>query len=204
MVALASIAMFDLMSGSSDTKVGDTALNRLKTLVDEEDTAVALAAYAITAGRTNLMRGRITEAGEQFQAALTAARNGGEEASESVVLNHLGMVELLSGNASAATSLFQEQLLLSSDLGHDEGVAWALEGLFASAAAAGDLVRAGRLLGGADTIRDRKGLYASAAHSFHQVFLQQLQSGPAARSFEEARAEGRNADLSEIVKEALA
>jgi len=83
-------------------------------------------------------------------------------------------------------------------------MAWALEGLFATAVMAGDLARAGHMLGGADTIRNRKGLYASSAHSLHQAFLQQVQSGPAAVAFEEARVVGRSAELPDILKEAVA
>lgn len=100
--------------------------------------------------------------------------------------------------------MFQKQLLLSSALPHDEGMAWALEGLFAAAVSTGDIVRGGHLLGGAEIIRDLKGLYASATYSFHQTFLKQVQSGPAASAFKEAREVGRSAELSEVVKEAVA
>jgi hypothetical protein len=89
-------------------------------------------------------------------------------------------------------------------VGHEDGIAYALEGLFALAALAGDVDLAGRLLGAAEDVRERKGLFAGSAFSFHQSILDRVVAGPDADRFAVARREGRDADSPEVVELALA
>ena len=83
---------------------------------------------------------------------------------------------------------------MSASVGHDDGVVWALEGLFAIARQTVTL-SAGQSHWSADTIRERKGLLASAAYSFHQAFLEQMLSGPQAVSVRRRSQAGRGIDL---------
>ena len=76
--------------------------------------------------------------------------------------------------------------------------------MFAVAATAGDVELAGRLLGAAEDIRERKSLSTGAPFSFFQPHLERVLAGPGASRFEEARRIGRDAELADVVELALA
>ena len=82
-------------------------------------------------------------------------------------LYQLGWVQMRLGNHSTAQDYFVQELLISSAIGHEEGIAYGLDGLFAVAAVAGDVRRAGRLLGAAEDTRERKGLLGPGWFSYH-------------------------------------
>ncbi len=56
----------------------------------------------------------------------------------------------------------------------------------------------------AETIRERKGMFAVAPSSFSQPILDRIMEGPGAERFQAAQRTGEDAELSEIVGEALA
>ena len=123
---------------------------------------------------------------------------------QTIALNYLGWARVMLADLDGARTCFTEQLLISSSVGHEDGIAYALEGLFALAALAGDVELAGRLLGAAEDVRERKGLFAGSAFSFHQSILDRVVAGPEADRFAVARREGRDAELAEVVELALA
>jgi hypothetical protein len=88
-------------------------------------------------------------------------------------------------------------------LHHDEVVAYALEGLTAVAAGSGDVARAGTLLGAAQVLRERTGLYNAPSFSFHQQFVDGILAGPGADPFEAARERGRHLHVDDAVAYAL-
>jgi hypothetical protein len=88
-------------------------------------------------------------------------------------------------------------------LHHDEGVAYALEGLTAVAAGSGDVARAGTLLGAAQVVRERTGLYNAPSFSFHQQYVDGILASPAAGTFEAARARGRHLHVEDAVAFAM-
>ena len=67
-----------------------------------------------------------------------------------------------------------------------------------------DIDRAGRMLGAAEDIRERKGLPTRSPLSFFEPFLDRVLTGPEAPRFEAARRLGREAELADIVEAALA
>ena len=83
-----------------------------------------------------------------------------------------------------------------------ELLAEALTGAVASTSA--DLERAGRMLGAAEDIRERKGLPTRSPLSFFEPFLERVLAGPDASRFEQARRIGRDAELADVVEAALA
>ena len=155
-------------------------------------------------GFVALARGRISEAVERFDVSLPTARSIGDLLGEGTALNLLGWARVLAGDLGGARACFAEQLLISSSVGHEEGVAYGLEGMVALAARSGDVELAGRLLGAAEGIRERKGLLGGTMFSFHQPIVEDIRSGPRAVAFEEARMAGRAAEVAEVVEEALA
>lgn len=67
-------------------------------------------------------------------------------------LYHLGLVELLDGNVSAAHEAFEELLVVSRQMGTQPWVAYAFLGLAFSASSTGDYDRAASLHGAADAV----------------------------------------------------
>lgn len=202
--ALATLAVHHLMSAAPDVDAAERSLERARAVAEAANDAFGLGAVALMVGRLALVRGLVADANLQFDSALTAARSLGDQFLESVVLNHMAWARVLASNLPEGAATFRAQILISASVSHDDGVAWALEGLFAVSAAAGDVERAGKLLGAADAIRERKGLFAPVEYSFHHAFLQQIESGAYAAAFEDARQAGRRIDLSAAVELALA
>ena len=135
---------------------------------------------------------------------LALARRIRDTLGQAVSLSHLGWARLLGGETERARECFGEQLLLASTIGHEEGIADALEGMFAAAATSGEVERAGRMLGGAEDIRARKGLPTRSPLSFFEPYLERVLAGPEAGRFEEARRIGRDSELADVVELALA
>ena len=110
----------------------------------------------------------------------------------------------LGGETERARECFGDQLLFASTIGHEEGIADALEGMFATAATSGDIERAGRMFGAAEDIRARKGLPTRSPLSFYEPHLERVLAGPEAARFEEARQVGRKTEAADAVEAALA
>src|SRR5690606_8481923 len=119
----------------------------------------------------------------RFDDSLAVARRQHDDLGVSIALHHRGWATLLLGDLDTARGCFEECLTLSAELHHDEGVAYALEGLTAVAAADGDPGRAGTLLGAAQVVRERTGLYNAPSFSFHQQFVDGILAGPGAETF---------------------
>jgi tetratricopeptide (TPR) repeat protein len=203
-LVLGSLALAQLTMASPDLDGAEASLRRALRLVEDLDDAFGRAIIGNLLGRTALMRGRTDEAIELFDAGLAIARGIDDKLGQTIALNYLGWARVMLADLDGARTCFTEQLLISSSVGHEDGIAYALEGLFALAALGGDVELAGRLLGAAEDVRERKGLFAGPAFSFHQPILDRVVAGPEADRFAVARGEGRNAELAEVVELALA
>ena len=203
-LVLGSLALAQLTMASPDLDGAEAALRRALRLVEDLDDAFGRAIIGNLLGRTALMRGRTDEAIERFDAALAIAHRIDDKLGQSIALNYLGWARVMLADLDGARTCFTEQLLISSSVGHEDGIAYALEGLFGLAAVTGDVELAGRLLGAAEDVRERKGLFAGSAFSFHQPILDRVLAGPDADRFAVARREGRDAELAEVVALALA
>ncbi|MET0480006.1 MAG: DUF4062 domain-containing protein [Mycetocola sp.] len=157
----------------------------------------------VTLGRVALLQQDIPTALNRFQESLTLATQAQDALSETIALHHLGWAQLLVGERAAAQASFEESLGLSLQLGHDEGIAYGLEGVVATSAAAGDLERAGRLLGAAERLREQTGSYNAPSFSFHYQWVKKILAGPEASAFEQARQAGRMLSARSAAEEAL-
>ncbi|HEU4755441.1 MAG TPA: hypothetical protein VFS72_02170, partial [Agromyces sp.] len=155
-------------------------------------------------GRVRLAQGRVGDAVAQFETSLAVAQHIRDGLGQAISLSHLGWARLLGGEPGRARECFSEQLLLASTFGHEEGIADALEGMFACASTTNDIERAGRMFGAAEVIRERKALPTRSPLSFYEPFLERVLDGPETARFEAARRLGREADLADIVEAALA
>ena len=162
------------------------------------------AMVGVMLGRLWLAQGRVDDAVAQFETSLAVARGIRDTLGQAISLSHLGWARIVGDEPGRARECFAEQLLLASTIGHEEGLADALEGMFAVATTSNDVERAGRMLGAAEDIRARKGLPTRSPLSFYEPFLERVLAGPDAARFEAARRSGREADLADVVELALA
>ncbi|MGW4928085.1 DUF4062 domain-containing protein [Agromyces sp. NPDC004153] len=203
-LALASLAVAQFAQVPPDLEGVEGSARRSLDLAEEYDTAFAGAMPGVMIGRVRLAQGRADDAVRQFDASLTVARGIRDLLGQAIALSHLGWAHMLAGEPERARQCFGEQLLLASTIGHEEGLADALEGMFAVATTSGEVERAGRMLGAAEDIRTRKGLPTRSPLSFFGPFLEQMLAGPEASRFEAARRGGREAELADVVELALA
>ncbi len=184
-------------------EAADDQLQRAQAIAEEMHSPSLMAMVLVMRGQTFSIRGDVAKAKETFEASLDAAKSSGEAVLQYSALYQLGWVQMRLGNHSTAHDYFVQELLMSSAIGHEEGIAYGLEGLFAVAAVAGDVRRAGRLLGAAEDTRARKGLLGPGWFSYHLQILAQIEASPAADEFTIGREQGRRADIAEVVEEAL-
>ena len=202
-LARASLAVAQFAQVPPDLEAAEENSRRSLDLAEQFDVAFGGAMVGVMRGRVRLAQGRGDDAVRQFETSLAVARRIRDTLGQAIALSHLGWAHLLGGEPDRARECFGEQLLLASTIGHEEGIADALEGMFAVASTADDLERAGRMLGAAEDIRERKGLPTRSPLSFFEPFLERVLAGPEAARFEEARRLGRDAELADVVEAAL-
>src|SRR3546814_18665084 len=82
----------------------------------------------VTTGRIDLMTGRVDEALERFERSLALASADREQLGIVIAQHHRGWARLIRGDPDGAAADFAEGLDASLSLGHDEGIAYGLEG----------------------------------------------------------------------------
>jgi len=158
----------------------------------------------VALGRIEHLRQHPDAALALFRQANEAAVTGGDGFGSTIATHHLGRELLASGHVEEARRVFHSGLLVSIGLHHDEGIAYALEGMCAIAALHGDVDRAGVLGGAAASIRHRVGMYDVPEFVFHEGYLERLRSPENASRLDEALARGREYGAIEAAEYALA
>lgn len=141
-------------------------------------------------------------AARRFDHAAAAARAGGGIFGLSVATHHLARVRLLAGETDAAAFGFTEAMRMSMELDHDEGIAYAIEGLSAVASLRGDVEPAAVLAGAAETIRERLTMFDAPQFVYHLRYLERAAGGDP--SVAEAMERGRAWSAPEAAAYALA
>lgn len=154
-------------------------------------------------GRVALREGALQEAQDHFRKSLALTQGAGDRVGARIASYHLGWTELLLGDVLAARDDFALSVTISAAVGHPEGIAYGLEGMVAVAALTGGNVRAGRLAGAAQALRERSGLHNGPTFTFHRRYLDDLLAGPDAAAVRAALAEGRELTVEQAVAEAL-
>ncbi|GLI26273.1 hypothetical protein ARHIZOSPH14_05150 [Agromyces rhizosphaerae] len=203
-LALVSLALALLSAPQPDPVRAEaaltTSLERFREVDDQWGVAMAL----VSLGRVALLQERVQDALSRFDESLMVARHQDDRLGETIALHHLGWADLLVGDPAGAGERFAQSLALSAEMHHDEGVAYGLEGVLSVVAMSGDVERAGRLLGAAEVLRERTGLYNQPSFSFHSRIIDGIRSSPAAELLEQARLAGRALPVDQAVAEALA
>ena len=158
----------------------------------------------VALGRVSLAMGQLEQAVSLFDQSLAAATAGGDGFTESIAMHHIGRMQLFAGQTDAAAVTFRDSLRLSIGLDHDEGVAYAIEGLSAIAALEGDLDRAGVLAGAAEKIRQRVTMFDYPAFVYHSGYLERAAPDEASRStLAKATERGHDYSAAEVADYAL-
>jgi len=140
-------------------------------------------------GSVKLFRGQIHEALSLFEDVLRDAVRIGDRFVESITNTNTGWAHVALGEAHP--EFFVRHLELSLQIGNEDGVGYAFEGLSACAALLGDPERAGVYLGIAETARKRTGLIEQRLYVSFQPFVEQLLASERAAEFLAGRAQGR-------------
>ncbi|MEI3865767.1 DUF4062 domain-containing protein [Microbacterium sp. CCNWLW134] len=163
------------------------------------DDAWGLAMALVTRGRLDLAMGNIPAARVNFDEAPAIAARQRESLALVISRHHRGWGRLLEGEVDAAESDFLEGLKVSTEMNHDEGVAYGLEGLLGVAAARGQARRAGRLMGAAQTLRRRTGIVNLAGFALFDPAVAALRAGGGGDEFDTGVVEGERMRVSEVL-----
>jgi tetratricopeptide (TPR) repeat protein len=155
-----------------------------------EDTAL-LTSYLINLGYESLLQGDPERGATLNEEAAVLLRERGHKGKLQYALDNLGWAALLSGNRQKGKSLHEESLELSRELGDKLIVAESLEGL-ACSAARGEEVRAARLFGAAEALREAVGYRQTPRESaLREPLLDAARSRLGEARWEAMWAEGR-------------
>lgn len=179
-----------LMSASpADLERAETVQKRAIELASGYPSFAALFRGAL--GTVQLVRGRAAEALETFDAVIDEAVRIGDRFIESITLTNAGWARLALGEARP--DLFVQHLRLSLEMGNEDGIGYAFEGLSACAALTGDSGRAGVLLGAAETARKRTGMIEQRSYmTLLRPLVDTILGTDEAARFEAERARGRS------------
>ncbi|MCU1444550.1 DUF4062 domain-containing protein [Cryobacterium sp.] len=200
-LTLVSVALAALERGDAGEaeSVLETSVHLFRGADDRWGEAMALVSLGLAA----VLQQKLTSALNRFEESLALTLRQKDKLGAAIALHHCGWAHLLLGDVPAATAQFEDALVLSRDLGHDEGVAYGLEAMTAVAAQAGDVLRAGRLFGASQSVREQSGLHNAPSISFHRAWVGPLQGGPLGAQFATGVGEGRHLGVRAAVAYAL-
>jgi predicted ATPase len=157
----------------------------------------------VTLGRLELLQYQVERALERFHTAVEIGKATQNGFSTTVAQHHLGWGLIAVGALDEAEAVTHEALATSTAVGHQEGVAYGLEGLLGLAAARGEIERAGVLYGASLMLREQVGLYNPAAFAFHQPLVAQLRAGEHRDEFDRGVTTGRMLSPEEAIAYAM-
>ena len=150
-------------------------------------------------GRIALLTGDIGGARERFEESLALATAQHELLGIGIARNHRGWARLFAGDVDGAADDLGTSLDESLALGHDEGVAYGLEGFVGVRGAQGDAATAGVLQGAAQALRRRKGALNRSGFDFSTMVVARLRDGGAGDAFDAAAERGATMPLVDVL-----
>ena len=148
--------------------------------------------------------GRNAEARPQFEEAVELFRALENKTALGDALNNLGAATFSLGDSAGAKACFSEALTIAKDLINRITISCSLDGFAAIAVESGDHMRAARLSGAADNLRDLIGYKIEPAESrFRDMYLSKLKDVMLKDSFDTYYTAGRRSGLEGSIVEAL-
>ena len=187
--ALTTLSIACTSMSPPDLERAEKLQQRALELVATADQPAFEALFRIALGSLVMMRGDRDRGVAILDDVLDDARRQGDVFIECLALANGGWARLARGEPRP--DLFARGLELALQLGHEDGVGFALEGLAACAAATDDVERAGLLLGAGETVRLRTGLVDQRPNLTSRPHIDRILASDRAAEFEAARARGR-------------
>jgi hypothetical protein len=187
--ALTTLSIACTSTSPPDLERAEKLQQRALELVATADQPAFEALFRIAFGSLVMLRGDRDRGIAILDDVLDDARRQGDVFIECLALTNGGWARLARGEPRP--DLFARGLELALQLGHEDGVGFALEGLAACAAATDDVERAGLLLGAGETVRLRTGLVDQRPNLTYRPHIDRILASDRAAEFEAARARGR-------------
>jgi predicted ATPase/DNA-binding SARP family transcriptional activator/DNA-binding CsgD family transcriptional regulator len=152
-------------------------------------------------GYTELARGNQQRAEMLLEESLAISRRLGQKWLVAGCLRSLGIAATLRGDPTSAKTLIKQGLAIDLELGTTSDIAEDLEGLAEVAGTLGEHLRAARLWGAAEAIREAiESFWSPAERLLHEPQLTAARSLLDEKTWETAFAEGRAMELEEAVE----
>ncbi len=187
--ALTALSIASTATSPPDLERAEALQRRALELVDPREHPAFEAVFRNALGTLLHTKGDVDGAIAIFDGVLADARRMGDLFVESITLANSGWAWLTRGEPRP--ELFARHLELSLQLGNENGIGYALEGLAACAVVEDDIERAGVLFGASETARLRTGLVDQRADRTYRPFVERVLASDRAAEFEAARARGR-------------
>jgi non-specific serine/threonine protein kinase len=161
---------------------------------------------AIGVAQAALGSGDLDSAAARLEESLALCRELGDRRSAAMALFVLGMTELRRGNLDQGAALLEEGARVALELGDKLGAPYFAEGLAKSSVLRGSPVRAARLWGTAEALREQIGVALSKfdlANSDYERDVDAVRSALGEAAFEAAWAEGRVMPFERAIEYAL-
>jgi DNA-binding CsgD family transcriptional regulator len=150
--------------------------------------------------------GDLDSAVSQLEESLALCRELGDMRVAAISLHTLGMIELLRGNLDRGAATLEEGARITRELKDRPGIAYHAWALGEVNALRGRPVRAARLWGAAEALREQMGTYLSQfdlAQSRYEQGLADVRAALSEASFDAAWAEGRTMTSEQAIEYAL-
>jgi tetratricopeptide (TPR) repeat protein len=153
--------------------------------------------------RVAFEKGDYPDAGALFEESLAISRELGNRLGIAHSLDNLGVVAVEQGDYAAARTLLKEGLVIWRELGNQAWIADSLEALAAVVAALGGALRAARIWGAVERMREEIGSSLLERPRYdRRVAVARVDLGDDA-AFDGARKEGRTLTLEQAIELAL-
>ena len=202
-ISEASLAYWDVADGG-DLAAADARLLRASEAADRSRNPLVIAFAAESRGEMSGLTGRLADAREWFGRAIAAYEEMGDRRFVLISRSELAHALRRGGQIEEAEALYRETLHGWQHAGNRGAIAHQLECFAFVAMAKHDLVRAARLFGAAEAIREvAEAAMVAVERAEYDAAIRQLRDGLDATALASAWADGRRLTTDEAVALAL-
>ena len=166
-----------------------------------------LPGFLLSLGYIFMLEGDYERGAALNEEAAALCREHGYKSHLDYALDNQGWAALLQGDHGRARTIYEESLMVSNELGDRMVASDSLEGMACISAAQGKALRAGRLFGAAEALREGVGAVPYQLNpeeeSWRERYRATARSHLGEHSWEDALAQGREMSMEEAIEYAL-